>query len=736
MPLRAGALPVIAALAATLFAPVPARAAAVDGLFISVPNPIDDKAVEAIKRKLDDAILNKKRPIQTVVFDFTPHGLPAATSNWNNGNALAEFILDLRFGREKKYPGKLRTIAFLNDEVTRHTVLPVLACQQVYLSDAVNDKRQYRARIGNVADGAEVFNRNVRTAYENVAAFHDSPDMVMRLLDRSLELHQVRMPDGSMQYLSRASLEARAKDMKVEDLGVPTGLERGRSLFDPDEARKFGLCQGIVRDKAALLSVLRLTPHSLVEDHLLDQQVKVALFRLPGKVDRTLLSDLKKQVSRAIGERHNFLIFELDSSGGDARDAGSFAVWLSELTIGESKIPPRTLAYIPPKASVGAATFIALGCQEIVMGPDSFLADFTYILNEDKDRLKDVKEMLLPLAQKRGYPLPLFEAAVTPGMALYHVRDKKDAGEEQMVTAEQYQADKASATPRWENQGRIDAKDGELLKIPAARAQQWQVAVDTGAPVNRVDDLYGYYGIDPRRVTPSSPGWLYQVAEFFREPIVNFMLIMLGILGLILELKLPGTTVPGVLGAICFVLFFWSYSFVGEFTLLASLLFVLGIILIGIEVFVVPGFGFPGIAGIFLIIFSMVLVTLDNIPQTSEDWVNVGARITTLGLGVVFALIGAFALAYYLPSIPYANRLVLKPPDEMEGGAEGPVSLGPSYAHLLGAIGLAATTLRPAGKAQFGEEFYDVVAEGDYVNPGSRVQVIEVEGNRVVVKEI
>jgi membrane-bound serine protease (ClpP class) len=58
------------------------------------------------------------------------------------------------------------------------------------------------------------------------------------------------------------------------------------------------------------------------------------------------------------------------------------------------------------------------------------------------------------------------------------------------------------------------------------------------------------------------------------------------------------------------------------------------------------------------------------------------------------------------------------------------------HAALLGAIGVAATTLRPAGKARFGDEFLDVIAEGDYIDPGSRVQVIEIEGNRIVVKQV
>jgi membrane-bound serine protease (ClpP class) len=69
---------------------------------------------------------------------------------------------------------------------------------------------------------------------------------------------------------------------------------------------------------------------------------------------------------------------------------------------------------------------------------------------------------------------------------------------------------------------------------------------------------------------------------------------------------------------------------------------------------------------------------------------------------------------------------------------EGPSSdlIDPRYADLIGAIGVAATPLRPAGKMKFGEEYLDVVAEGSYVQPGSRVQVIEIEGNRIVVKEV
>jgi membrane-bound serine protease (ClpP class) len=81
---------------------------------------------------------------------------------------------------------------------------------------------------------------------------------------------------------------------------------------------------------------------------------------------------------------------------------------------------------------------------------------------------------------------------------------------------------------------------------------------------------------------------------------------------------------------------------------------------------------------------------------------------------------------------------VLAPPGESEAGFDQDALAGKpeAAAALLGAIGVAATTLRPAGKARFGDDYLDVIAEGDFVNPGSRVQVIEIEGNRIVVKEV
>jgi membrane-bound ClpP family serine protease len=172
-------------------------------------------------------------------------------------------------------------------------------------------------------------------------------------------------------------------------------------------------------------------------------------------------------------------------------------------------------------------------------------------------------------------------------------------------------------------------------------------------------------------------------------------------------------------------------------TLLAVLLFLLGLVLIGVEIFLLPGFGFMGLSGIVLVLVGLGLATVERLPQTGDEWVSFGSVLTKFGLGFVAAVVAAFTAARYLPNIPYANRLVLAPPGERPDAPEDATaaSTGELLA-LLGAVGTAATMLRPAGMARFGDAYVDVVTEGGYVAAGARVQVVEIEGNRVVVKEV
>ncbi len=267
-----------------------------------------------------------------------------------------------------------------------------------------------------------------------------------------------------------------------------------------------------------------------------------------------------------------------------------------------------------------------------------------------------------------------------------------------------------------------------LTSAPSVRAEAEPARVKSALTISSAEP------VAPARPAPTQ--WLDRVAEFFRLPIVNVALIALGLIGLIFEIKYPGTTLPGSLAAVCFVLFFWAYSFVGEFTLLAILLFLLGLVFLGIEVFIVPGLGFSGVAGAVLMFVGLLLVTLEHWPTDQKEWADLGSTFGTLAMGMALAIVGALALTWSLPGLPILNRMVLKPP-----GAEAPSALSASLSNsgqveLLGAMGVAVTPLRPSGKAQFGAQFLDVMADGDYIPPGGRVQVVEIEGTRIVVKEV
>lgn len=687
-----------------------------DGLVLTVPNPIKGDTAELLRKKIVDTVDRQKRTIDTIVFDFNPGELPAGSSSFGSCLDVAELIRKLQLGE----PGLPRatTIAFVNKSVTKHTVLPVIACGQIIFGPD--------GSLGDVPRD-DLANATIRTAYREQAKYHTSPDLMQRIVEPNLNLRRVKTPQGE-RIVSAATFDEwqkQGKDVSSIARDLP-GLEPGRVLIDADAAVSSGLARTIFASRGELVDALGLTRRSMTEDWLIDRTPVAWRIEVRGPIDAGKLQSLERRVKYAIGRNANTIILQLESESGDIRNVAGLANVLRTLKDNTGAAPVRTIAWAPPKRSLGAATFLALGCGEIVMARDAAIGDFRYLRPEDR---KVVSEMLLPIAKEQGYPPLLFQATLEPNLSLVRVRSKADASAPmQLVTLAEFQGDQKSPLPRWSSFGAIQPAEGNLLTITPPWAREFQIA--TATEVDTVDGLYAALGLDADKVRVSRDDYLDQIAEFFREPWVNFLLIMLGIIGLILEMKLPGTTIPGTIAAVCFVLFFWAYSFVGEFTLLAVFLFLLGLVMIAIEIFVIPGITFVGLTGIVLVITSLGLVTLDRWPTTTHEWVGLGSTLTTFGLSLVAAVIGAICLTYYLPTMPYANRLVLKPPSD--DSSETPAV----PARLLGAVGVSVSTLRPAGKAQFGDEYLDVIAESDFVDPGKRLQIIEIEGNRIVVKEI
>jgi membrane-bound ClpP family serine protease len=707
----------------------PAAPAEGDGLFVTVPDPITQPAVEQIKAKVRRAFERpgRRRAIQKIVFDFNPRGVAAGTSDYGPCITLKNYIQELRRTRQFKAGNEFRevgTYAFVHNEVTRHTVLPVLACAWVLMSP--------EGKLGDALRGHEgLVPEEVKVAYERLATRSDWGDLAYRMVDRELPITKVRTVRGPA-FCGPATLKELKARGEGEAVEQPAGLEQGNALFDANFAFANGLARKVSGDREAVARELQMSRLSLREDWLAGRTPVAARIDLNGALDAGRLESLKRRISASLRGDVNLIILQLNSEGGETVDAASFAEYLRALKDASGN-PATTVAYVPPGRRLGAATFLALGCSEIVMGDDSALGDFEYLKDRSDADLATPRRMLTDLARAQGYPERLFGATLKRGNELYRARPRA-GGDFVLLTRQEKELDEArpKREQRWIALDRLVTAPDEFLKVDTRLAREFGVALKTD--VSRVEDLYGDYGVDADRVRVSRDDWLERVAEFFREPLVQLLLILIGIAGLILELKMPGLGFPGVIAGVCFVLFFWSHSFVGQFTMLAVLLFVLGLVLIALEVFVMPGFGVTGVSGVVLIIASLVLVTLDKMPETGQDWVNLASTVGSFVLTMVAAIAVAFTLAWYLPHIPYANRLILPPPVEGEGAE--PPGPAPLAAALLGAIGVAETPLRPAGKVRFGEDYLDVVSEGDYVSPGSRVQVVEIEGNRIVVKPV
>lgn len=191
---------------------------------------------------------------------------------------------------------------------------------------------------------------------------------------------------------------------------------------------------------------------------------------------------------------------------------------------------------------------------------------------------------------------------------------------------------------------------------------------------------------------------------------------------------------------LCFGLFFWSRFLGGTAGWLEVILFMMGLLFIAAEMFVIPGFGIAGISGIVLTLGSLVMASRRFLlPTGPEDMASLGVDVLTVGGAFVGFVVALLLLANYIGEIPGLSRLTLKPQVALEGSGvqvAAPNAIVPGWQQVnVGDVGTTVSPLRPSGKMEFGEAMVDVVTEGDFVDAGCEVKVIGKQGARVIVRQ-
>jgi membrane-bound serine protease (ClpP class) len=695
-----------------------------DGIFVNVYKPITSEVTNRIRNQVDEARSGKNgKTVSKIIFDFnpgvTPSGQESSSPDFGPCYDLAKYIRGLH---------NVMTVAYVHNKVSRHTVLPVLACKELVMGGADS------SWIGKVIDDPRgKLDAAEAKVYEQFAG-ETRAAIVQKMFDSGVELMKGRRNNAEFYYDKRKQADALAMGV----VGGETVYGPGDLLLvNTDNALKLGLAKlGNKTQRRQLLDIYGLSPESLRSDPLRGAAPNARLVTLKGDIDAGMKESLLRRLrsARENGVNTFFLVLH-DVGGGDPQVAQSLAEELIKLT-NDEKHPVQLIAFIP-FAAPATATFIAFGCSEIVMSEDARLGNFSGWLGAKPQDLDAIKAMLRRLLEERDYDPTLADAMLDVDASIYLVHSRQGAFERRLMTGDELKSDSRLPQPLWQEE-KLLKHPGTVLELTADVARSLKVARHV-VKGHDVREVYSEYGLVAEQVKEITPDWLDQIASFLRNPVVRFFLVMIGITCLILEFKIPGATAPGVIAAICFVLFFWASAnqISGQIIILAILLFLLGLILIAIEIFVLPGFGFVGISGVLLIVIGLGLATVERAPQSGSDWIDLGAKFTQFGIGIILAGFSAIILARYLPSIPWANRMVLPPPSEGESADDVHSLPGASQAAaLLGAVGTAATMLRPAGMAMFGEQYVDVVTEGSFIPAGARVQVIEVEGNRIVVKEV
>ncbi len=386
-------------------------------------------------------------------------------------------------------------------------------------------------------------------------------------------------------------------------------------------------------------------------------------------------------------DKADAIIFKINTFGGRV-DA---ATQIKDAIINTNIL---TIAFINNRA-ISAGAFIALSCKKIVMVPGSTIGAATVVDQTGEKQGEKyqsyMRSEMRSTAEKNGRRVDIAQGMV----------------DERIVIP-----------------GLVDST--QLVTLTSEEALKYGIA-DTLA--ENLDEVFAIFNLQNDEKIYQKSNWAEDVVRFLNNGIVSSILIMIGFFGLIAEIKSPGWGLPGTAAIIALALFFGSSYILQLASIIEILMFVVGLVLLLLEIFVIPGFGVVGISGIILILASIFLSLVGADPFL--DMKAVSAAIIQLSAALLGAIILIFLLVRFLPKSNIFKKFILSEEEKADAGYTSRSNLS----DLVGLEGVALTTLRPAGTGDFSGRRVDVVADAEYIEHGKSIVVTAVEGMRVVVRE-
>jgi membrane-bound serine protease (ClpP class) len=365
--------------------------------------------------------------------------------------------------------------------------------------------------------------------------------------------------------------------------------------------------------------------------------------------------------------------------------------------------PIRSYTYVNNMA-ISAGSFIALATETIVMGEASNIGGALPIelgvggsTEVDEKFISVFSSEMRKTAKHRGHPVQIAEGFCNPDLEIPGLKEK-----------------------------------GKILTLDYDQATSHGLAAYV-APTLR--DLLDREGFAQARIERFKPTWTDVVARWLSTPAIAGLLMLIGIAGIIVEVKSPGFGVPGIVGLIALGLYFFGAYLANLSGFMEIIFFVIGLILLIVEIYVIPGFGIVGIAGIGLMAGSLFFALFNLAPAGFDfNLSRLHAPLLTMLVGVMGIVPVILFLDRLLPHTPLYGRIALQPPTRPPNPATGDASAQPAVPLKAGDRGEALTDLRPSGAAQIAGRRVDVMTEGGYVAHGSPIEIVRIEGNKVIVR--
>ncbi|MGD9648802.1 MAG: nodulation protein NfeD [Pirellulales bacterium] len=673
---------------------------------ISAPLPNVDRLRRSVLQIVTEARRRGEWPV--LVFEI------------KNGRSPFGQTLDLaRFLSGRDLDGT-STIAWLPTGGRGHVVLLALACDEIAMPAD--------AEIGQAGADEEVIGPDLLSVYSEIAQRRKTipADVALGLLNPALEVFQVETEMGQ-QFVLRDALDdlERRQAVASKKVIIRAG-EPGR--FTGREAKDYGFVALLADDVATIARAWKLPPDSLVADPSLGTDWVPVQVNVRGPITQVLAEGVQRLIDAQIRDHDaNLFIIYIDSPGG----APIASLSLAQHIAGLKSTERRTVAYVAKEARADAA-FIAMGCDQIVVGPDAKIGGGWQDINPASAEVDSLTTSLVDLAERKGRSPALVAALVNPQLVV-HRYTRSDTGAVDYLTAEEANErnlQEPDAGPQWARGEQVTV-DGEPMMISAGQATELGLARTV---VDDPEELRELYGLEkaPRVV---GPGWVDSLIAVLSSDAVGWLLLLLGAGGLYIEAQSPGIGIGIFMSGVCFLLFFWAHWLGGTANWLEIVLFLAGVACVLIEVFVLPGFGIFGLGGGLLIVASLVLAS-QTFVLPRDDY-EVSQLMHSFGVlsGAVVGFVGAaIFVRRFLPNTPGLRHMILESPSAAELAEVERREALATFDHLLGQRGKTITPLTPAGKVRIGQQLVDVLAEGSFIPTGTQVRVIEVLGPRVVVR--